>query len=460
MISAQNRLLQLNGSKILIALLLSTFIFSCSSSKSAVDPNTPRVLAPNDEIKEVMDSELSVDTVQWTIISEEVFPPITSEMEEEVLPFEMERQDYYDIALLLPFRISSLEFAPLDANNEKFAQFYAGFKMAIEKIDNQDVSIRIRTYQTNRDVNHLNRVVSSLDGDKPDVIIGPFERKNLAIMAEYARDNRIPVISPWTQSSSVTTDNLFYLQLRPNISAYYSAILKHMTFHFDRNNIRVISNADGKDKSMISFIQNLNLEKSELPLVQPLEEYSISEDSLLYGDSLVFETAFEEGANVFFIPHYNTARHQDFVYQCLRKINAEKAGREIYVYAMPIALNSDRVDLNILKNINLRVCDYRFLDPRSPFITNFKKVYVKQFGWMPSEDAFYGYDVAKFIDYGLKEYGKYFHYYMKEHKFVLNQMSINIIPYYDKDENFKYLMNDHLEIIQFEDDYFVDKNVD
>ena len=340
--------------------------------------------------------------------------------------------------------------------NQKFAHFYAGYKMAIEGED----WIQTNTYHTNRNGDNVKNTLRTINSNT-DIIIGPYDKNTtLPIVAEYGRENRIPVISPWTASTRTTKNNLFFLQLTPNLSEYWSAILKDATKNFDRSKIRIITNQDGSDRGMVRFIQRLNEEKSGLPISEPLKEFPVSVDSLLYGDSLVFETVFEEEVEAFILPHYNTNSHDEFIYQTLRKINAEKEHRKPLVYVMPQAINSDRVDLNILNNLDLKICDYRFYDKRDIRYLNFKKEYYELYGRLPNDDAYYGYDVAKFVAYGLKKYGKYFHYYIKEEKVPLGQMSISVSPYNNDDDELLYLMNDHLDIFEFDEGYYQLKSVD
>ncbi len=457
MTSVQSLQLLSNGNKVFICLLISFWCFSCSSTKVLNDGNRPQVVKPNTQspTNEELSTAVPIDTIVWNITSTSDITPITSDMSSEVLPFEQVREDYYNVALLMPFRLTGKAMVDLNPSNQKFAHFYAGLRLALAN----ENTISVASLHTNRSDDNIDHVLNDLSSDT-DVIIGPFDRKSIAKVATYGKENKIPVLSPWTASTSVTSDNLFYLQLRPNLSSYWKTMLKHATKEINRSNIRIISNADGSDKSMMSFIQKLNEEESGLPISQPIKEYPVSEDSLLYSDSLIFKMAFEEEVEGFIIPHYNTAKHDKFVYECLRKLNAEKEDRALKVYAMPLAINSDKLDINILSNLDLRICDYRFFDKRSSEYNRFKKEYYESYGWLPTEDSYYGYDVGQLLRLGLKNYGKYFHYYIKENPVPLDQMTIQVMPYYNSEGELLYLMNDHLDIFQFEDSYFGLKNID
>ena len=455
MISAPSLQRLLSGnSMVWMTSIAAFFMISCAGSKSVIDD--PNIVSPNvvkDEAPKV--STIEVDTVRWSFVDESDIIPISSDMAAEVLPFEQINKEEYNVALLLPLRLSGDGNSDLNINNEKFAHFYAGYKLALQDID----WIQTTTYHTNRSEQGVQNAIYKLDRDT-DLIIGPFDRENISSVAKYAKEYRVATISPWTVSTTVTADNLFYLQLRPNLSSYWTEIIKDATKNFDRSKIRLISNADGSDRAMMRFIQQINEEKSGLPISEPIEEYTVSMDSLLNGESMVFESAFDDEVEAFILPHYNTSKHDRFVYECLRKINAEKEGNAPHIYVMPLVVNSDRLDLNILNNLNVKICDYRFYDKRSLDYQRFKSDYYEQYGRLPNDDAYYGYDVGQLAILGFKKYGKYFHYYMKDELIRLGQMSLEVGPYYNSSDELLYLMNEHLDIYQFDGGYYQLKNTD
>lgn len=463
MILAPNRLLQSNGSKLLYLLFVIVLLAGCSSTKSSTSKKRPKVIRPSTEKvdkpttpKEEESKVLAMDTVRWTEISEDVFPPITSASEDYEL--NMVRKKKYEVALLLPLRLTDYDITDLDANNRKFASFYAGLKRAAET-NNTDLDVRITTYDTNRDEAQIDRIISSWRGAKPDVIVGPYITKGLKKMASFAKANGIALISPWRASTSVTNDNLYYLQMRPNVTAYYDAILADMTSKHDRERIAIIKNANGAHDNMVKYIQKANQEKSNVPLSKAIREITLPQDTLLQSDSLVFASVLDD-VDVFFLPQFNTSKDEDFVYGCLRKLNAEKGNRDISIYLMPLALNNDRIDLSILKSLKLRFCEYKFPDKRNPSLSQFNRGYYNEYGRLPDADSYYGFDFMNFMIKGLEKYGQYFHYYMKDETVDMDQMSISVRPYYNSSDDLLYMMNNSFYFIEFEDNRFVPHKID
>ncbi|MFT4565614.1 MAG: hypothetical protein ACI9FN_000567 [Saprospiraceae bacterium] len=457
MISQQNLLLQLSGNRIIIVLIALGLLISCASSTPA---RGTKVLDP-DKHKEKEEEVVAipVDTVQWTVVPEEDSPPITSDdARVESYLLEKVKKDYYKIALLLPFRIDeSIAIPNLSSNNEKFASFYAGMKLAGK--EQADVRISVKTYYTDRDLTKLSSILEDMDRDQPDLIIGSYDSAIISKTAEWAKSNRVPLISPWGSSTKITEENVFYLQLRPSITNYYEKMLEHINDNFDRYKVYMLGREERADQTMFRVIRRINERNSPLPEVTPYNELILSMDQLMNEDSLFIEVL-EEGAQAFILPQY-ASTDDAYVYSCLRKLYAEKGDSDIYIYTMPMLLNSDRIDINIFKNINTRTCEFRFPDPRNPDVQNFRSQYYNSYGWLPTKDSYYGYDVMKFIAYGLENHGQYFHYYMQNESLDLMQMKINIKPYHkvEGSERPDFLVNDHLYLIEFDTDHFDIKDI-
>ena len=453
MTSAQNHLPLLNGSKLILLAFLGSIIISCGTTAPSTSTN-PRIIeidTPNES--ETDEEVIEVDTVQWTFESPDDYVPITAETKVAAFGIERTTKDYYKIALMLPMRIKDIS-AELDANNRKFAEFYAGIKKAASEFSG--VRADVKVYYTNRESARVNEILKDMSYDKPDLIIGPYVTNLIKQVAEFGRDNRIPVISPWKLSKSITDENIFFLQMRPAIEHYFERIVDHVNFNFDRTEVAVIQREGRKDVAKTRMIEEINQESSSVPVVQPYNVVSISQDSLMDAEANVFDTLLDMGSKAFILPHFSS-NDENFIYSCLRKMYGEKNGRDFQVYTMPVALNSERIDINLLKNLNIRTPEFRFPDFQNPAIAAFKKAYLNEYGWLPSEDSFYGYDLMSFILHGLREHGQYFHYYMAGESLDLLQMKIQIEPYFE-DKNARYpefLVNKHLYIIEYDTDHFV-----
>ena len=450
MISVLNHLLRSSGSSLLIFTCL--LCISCSPTTTST-ARTDVIKKDKPQSSKADVAAISVDTIQWTWADEEVYPPIRS-IDGEVASYALDRviKDRYEIALLLPLRLEQ-DIPNLDRNNKKFADFYAGLKMAAAEAS--DLAANITVYYTNRDERKLDEILASWRFRKPDVIIASHKRELIKKTADFGLENRIPVISPWLSSTAIADDNLFYLQMRPSINEYYKAILGELRDNFKDDEVRIIQRADRSDKAKTMVLQRLKEEASDAPIVTPYETLDIEIDSLMDAEANVFDTMLVQGVKAFVLPNYSSGDER-YVYTSLRKMYGEKLGREFTVFTMPIAIRTDRMDINILKNLDIRTPEFRFPDMQNEEVLAFRKVYLDRYGRIPTEDAFYGYDMMQLLSHGLGKYGQYFHYFMAGEQLSLLQMKVHISPFYKEEgqERPNYMTNDHLYIIEYIRDHF------
>ncbi len=444
----------LSGNNLLVFLLFSILMISCASSAGGT--KSPRIITPDkSEDKKEEVAVIKVDTVQWTFASEDTDPPISAESKVGSYILNKIKKDHYNVAVMLPIRTGT-SVPNLDKNNKKFADFYAGLKLSGS--EQNDVSISVKTYYTNRDINSLERILTDFEYFQPDLIIGSYEREVLSQTADWAIENRVPLISPWLSSTKITEENVFYLQMRPSTTNYYEKMLRHINYNYAPEKVCIIGR-DTLDDTKIRALRRINENMASLPETEEFDQLLIRQDQIMQDDSIFFEK-FESGIEVFVLPQY-ALRDEIYVYSCLRKLYAEKGENEFYIYTMPILLNSDRIDVNILKNLNTRTVEFRYPDKRNPEVQKFRNQYYNNYGWLPTADAYYGYDLMNFIAYGLENYGQYFHYYMTDKPLDLMQMKVDIAPYYknEGEDRPDFLTNRHLYIIEYDDDHFVIKDI-
>ena len=175
----QSRLPLLNGNKsILIFLILASFlIMSCASNKS-----TTRVLNPVRTKPSTVSTKVDpnkVDTVSWTVLDRENYPPISNELAIEMNPLIRPIQN---VSLLIPFDVSA-ETTLLTRSEMKFGHFYAGVLLALEKLEELDKTMSVSVFDTDRDQSKVERLLQNMDVRQSDVIVGPYETKNLKTVA-------------------------------------------------------------------------------------------------------------------------------------------------------------------------------------------------------------------------------------------------------------------------------------
>lgn len=471
MISALNHQRPLNGNKFWRStVLLCIVVLFASCATSSTTTRAPKVITPNKQTETLSEVEdkVQIDTIAWTFKPISESAPITNESKVEAYSLDKVEKDYYRIALLLPFQLKQ-DIPSIDKINKKFADFYAGIKMAASLEDRLNAQIKV--YYTNRpssrgtdlvskesEMSQVDGIIQQFESQPPDIIIGSYQNDVLAKLAVYAEEYRVPLISPWKASTRITSENPFYLQMRPGINSYYETIVNHVQQNYKPEDVLIIEKDNSRDAAKTQIMKKIQHELFDSTKTGTFQVVNISMDSLMDAEANVFDTLLVQGAKAFILPHY-AATDEAFVYSCLRKMYGEKGYHIFHVYTLPVALNSERVDINILKNLNIRTAEFRFPNTQSKDVQSFREAFQTRYGWLPTSDAYYGFDLMKFISFGLKNHGQYFHYFMADEPLDLMQMKVHISRYFKGEQEGRLMpdmmVNKHLYIIEYDRDHFV-----
>ena len=390
MTSVQSHLPLLSGSRSVFYLFIFSVLFgmSCASSKSS-----GRVLKPTQTKTPTTTTKTNpnkVDTIQWSVIDKEKYPPITNADLAEINPL---NRPIDNITMLVPFEVRGNTSA-LTRSEEKFAHFYAGALVAIAELEELNRPFTLNIYDTKRDLNYIQRLLQNMDVRQSDVIVGPYETKNLQAVATWGKQNDKPVISPWRSSSSIAEDNPYYYQMRPLIEQYFEAILSDALNKYDPSDIHIINNESKDDDARVRAFHKIHEAKMRGKINSPLNEYSIVADSIQNADFLMFDSLFlNPSPKAIIIPNYSS-RDARYVYSLIRKINAEIDVERLEIYGMPTLFNAERLDLEFFRSLNLLTVDFKLTDHSKPEVKSFVKKYFSKFGHLPNDDSYHGYDTV------------------------------------------------------------------
>jgi hypothetical protein len=452
MTSAPSLLQQLSGNKlkILIILFIGSFLVSCSSSKEVVRPKRDTTSTKK---KKRRSSTTKVDTVKWTEVSRDKYPPIVDDGKPKV-----NKESFYNAALLVPFNARNYNNGDASDENERFIQFYAGVKLGLEKLKSEKINLTLDVLDTEESESKLRAKLRGLN-DKTHIIIGPYDRDLIKEAASFAKRNRIPLVSPWQSSSKIANDNPYYIQLRPDLKDHYDKMVEEVLRKYRPEQIVVLKNENGDDDSRVKYIQDYasSILKSR---IAPFKEFSVNEDSLILGEYYMTDLFDELNETVFLIQNYSFD-DDDFVYNSLRKLSAAKGLRKATVYGLPLLLDTDRIDFNLYKILNVKVVRSRFVDVQQPDISQFKSTFLREYSALPTEEAYYGYDVIVYFGRALQKFGTEFQFYLDQNEEDLLETSFDIQKTFSTDgrvsddfRDINYFVNKHLDIIEFDQNRF------
>lgn len=458
MISVQNHPQRLSGNNILVILFLGILFSGCGILSSG--NKNPEVISNNNKVKEV---PTEVDTVEWKSTDEKKYPPITDIVDEEEVKKEGDGfYSVYNLSCFIPLQANRLNpqvMSESDLNNLNYIQYYAGMKLAADQLSQEGVNINLNVYDSGFETEKVKQIVENQLPMNTNIVLAPFKKDALSYLAEMGKEKKVPVISPWLSSKSVTKNNPYYVQLRPFLTEYYRKITDHALDTYNPEQIFLLSRNNAKEIRRFKVFQQRANELLNQP--NPLKTYTLDEVQLT-GEDPVFEAQLNVSDTVvFIIPNYSN-KDMQFVYNIIRRLHVERAEKNIIIYTMPLVKDMDQISFDYWNDLQIRICLFRFVDEADSEVKRFASKYYREYHDFPSIDAYEGYDNMMYIGRQLRENGVYFYQDKKaaeelEDSYLTTKYRLE--PVYsnssDKLSDIQYYENRHLMIVQYITDRFM-----
>ena len=403
MISVQSHRQRLSGSSIVIACVCACIIFSCASPRPAVTP-PPATFPDEDKIKVYdpkSDTEIlvprdaiKVDTIAWT---KDPAPPIVTD--NVIIKDKPVKKASYDIAFLMPFNaVNSDVFGEQqDSRLNRFIQYYAGITLAKHRIDSMGMAITVHSYDATVPNKPIDKIIENPEIKKADVIVGPYEKKDLEIMSSFGLKNEVMVVSPWLPSFSIEEENPFFIQLYPSLGTHALAIMDYIRDDMAGKKVFVVARNNATEINRIKLF-------TAYPDVN-VEELIISDTSPDLEKTDLHKYLDDTKGTIFILPYY-AKTDETFVNSFMRKLHADKDTREAIVFGLPQWVGFNNLNPNYMESLSLHLSISAFIDVASQDYTYFRNSFLKTFHTIPDLNAFLGYDLMMWLAGSLSREGQ------------------------------------------------------
>ncbi|MEN0003339.1 MAG: ABC transporter substrate-binding protein [Bacteroidota bacterium] len=496
MILVPNLQLPSNGSKLFwICALMVCLFSSCDLFKKAQPSNPDDVINEKEKDldpiqgKRVFDPETGtyvfieetptekMDTIVWKRLAENDYPPITSETSffvDSELSSEVIGEDTrfggqflssYRISLMLPFLTNRFDATSgnRSENSDYALNFYGGARMALEELGAEGIKLQVDVFDSkanDRVVYDILRNNSTIA--ESHLIIGPYQKQNVRMVADYAKQREIPFVSPYSSSANLSMQNPFYLQVSPPLRAHCEAILSNALDRFQPEQIVLVARDKKEELERFEYFQNAYKQSTEDGIVEPLEEFIISSKSVDLEEMDLLPFFELKDTMVFIVPSFS---NETFIYNFLRKLDlARTPGGYVIVYGMPQWMEYEKIDYDYYEKLNVTVSSDAYINPQADAVRFFRKRFFDRYGAIPSKDAFLGYDITLFFGRMLQKYGTRFQYYLDQEVNQYLHTKFEILPEVAKTSRFglekfdiNQFQNKFLNILEFEDYQFQPK---
>jgi hypothetical protein len=215
-------------------------------------------------------------------------------------------------------------------------------------------------------------------------------------VAAKTRAARQILISPTVPVSGLTTENPGFIQLNPSLRAHCAAIIRHARATLPPEQIVLLCKQ--KETDRLPYCQEAN---SALGGAR-LRELVLPDEGGGWKSVNLADYLKKDKKTAFVVPSWAS---QDFIMAFFIELLRVKDAEEVAVYGMPQWENFEQIEPEYLRQLNVHISSATWVDHAQAEISAFETLFLQQFGTIPDDYAFHGYESVKFAADMLAQYG-------------------------------------------------------
>lgn len=316
----------------------------------------------------------------------------------------------YNLTLILPFRLDqtlATDIENLAKNNLNFPavpalalDFYLGFKRAADSLTSKDFEVNIDLFDVDdKDTSKLKEIVTSPKFKQTDMIFGPLYANGFKFIAQKAKENGIPIVSPITQTNKMLFDNVYASKTNPSQFTLMESLADYCIDSLVVNNANIIlMTPPGNDAKELSYVKAFKKYYNE----KQKQLGKLPKDTVTVVKGLPgVKSAFVPGVkNIIVTLSMNQVFIADFTTQLA--IFADK--KDVILCGWQNISNMDNIDQEYLNQLQFTFpCQNNIINTKSydPVIESYRS----QMNTLPGENYFKGFDVAYYYLRNLRDNG-------------------------------------------------------
>jgi LysM repeat protein len=311
-----------------------------------------------------------------------------------------------------------------------FVEMYNGILLAADTLRSLGLDINVSAYDIKEDTIAVTKLITSGKLSRMNLIIGPVYSHNLSIIADYARDLGIPVVSPVSlMNNSVLTNNPTLFMASSSLEIAQEALAKSISENYDNNLVFIHTDTSKTDEDVKRF---KNLIFKELSYRMPYEDIKFKEfpfysRSTFDNDSIdrLSHSLSDRSKNIVVI----ASEEAPVISETINDLHGLSKRFNIKVFGYPSMLDIENLDPKVFFDLDQMVFSPYWIDYTRKNVIHFNSNFRKKFLTEPIEKsyAWMGYDISYYFLSGLAINGKDFVAHPQIHNPELLQTEFNFV---------------------------------
>jgi len=322
--------------------------------------------------------------------------------------FQFQKKNNLRIAVLLP-----VEYGKSTRNNGRTRaaiQFYAGVKMALDTLGKMGLNAQVTLFDTRSDSTTTAGILEKMNESQWDLVIGPLFHGPAQLVANWAKQNRVPLLLPTPMSPALLKMNPYVFMAIPTDTRIMEGMAEHIVQKHAKDNIILIKSGLSEDDHDYEVLKNkINNLLGVGAYRQTVKE--ISGKGNLQG-------AFVKGMrNIFILPSKNKSHVTDFwkAFLSFQLRNSDGNNPNIVLYGMREWEEWKELTREQKSMVNFHYASATSWITTSGGFSNFARQYRARFMAEPERLTVQGYDAT--------------HYFIRNY-FIKNMTNYNAVINY------------------------------
>jgi LysM repeat protein len=330
-----------------------------------------------------------------------------------------------------------------------YLEFYEGALLAINELSEKGYSITMNVFDTERSRQRTREILRKWEMEEMDLIIGPVNFWNLEIVADFARQHEIPMVSPFSSDREIVRYNPYIFQVTPSYDVEFKSWAEYISDYYDKT-IIVFHDGDSTEYHKVQFLKDEIFKKiaEKADLEDLIFKEVVMNDSVFVDMNHVLT---QDGENLVVVPSDNEAYVSNVIsplFYLLDQYQIEVAG-------MPQWNKFRNIDLEYFHKLKMSYFTSFYVDYDKPemkeFIHRFREVYYTE-PYRISPRGYnlsvYGYDLVSAFVSAIGDYGGHIIYFADE-----MESDPILGPYkFERINDFGGHVNAYISIIKFSPD--------
>jgi len=329
-------------------------------------------------------------------------------------------EEVYNIALLIHLFLNEQDVRETELRAQqrtdtyksfRYIQFYEGLLLAVDSLSKTGMKLNLYVYSLETNPSAVGELLKKPELEKMNLIIGMIFNSQFEVVASWARDHQIPIVSPVSERESQVNGNPMVIKIRPSATSEQVAVSGYLAEHCRSDHIVLIRSWEEDVKKMADQLyascqaQGLNITPG-------------SQDA-------VMKTLSRKAENVVVV----CSREKSFVMNVLSQLNANTTGYRFTVVGLPRWDQFEGMDYQYMENAKGHLFVPSWIDYSDPAVKRFVLRFREDYKTEPESLAFQGYDVAWYFLNALKYFGAGFINCLSEIRFKALQTTYRFQQY-------------------------------